>query len=113
MGYVDRCLPTIPESELIEAYGIVDDYRDEFDALPSPEKETTAQWSERFHAFCRTKLESLGNSDNAPNLIEGYEYQSNGSGTGIVNVVITPDGRIHPSHITIRHKEGNGVKATA
>ncbi len=82
---------TIPESELVEAYGIVDDYRAEFDALPSPEGESTAAWCERFYAWCRIKLEELDEAardgrGEFPELIEGYEYQSNASGTGIVSM---------------------------
>jgi hypothetical protein len=86
--------PTIPEDELIEAYGIVDD--DELLAEyekangPCPEYwrgEAWKAWHDGYKAACRKRLQELGEDrDNPPELIEGYEYQDNASGTGIVDV---------------------------
>lgn len=89
-------MPTIPESELIEAYGIVDDYRDEYTAAHGPvppyyERSAWDAWHDAFHAACNVRLRELGDKANEtggdyPELIEGYEMQSNCSGTGIVSI---------------------------
>lgn len=86
--------PTIPESELPEAYGIEDDYRARFeedDPCPRWGDPTWDAWHVRFHAACVARLRELGDKAHDgigeyPELIEGYEYQSNSSGTGIVSM---------------------------
>lgn len=82
--------PTIDEAELPEAYGVDDLIRDEDHAAgrqspPWGAPEYAAWWA-NFQARCVARLHELGSSDNPPDLIEGYEYQSNTTGTGIVNV---------------------------
>ena len=86
---------TIPESELPEAYGVPDS--DEIDAWkeanPAPHyggSEWKA-WCEAMHAEEVRILRAWGDAAQAeerdyPELIEGYEMQSNCSGTGIVDV---------------------------
>ena len=78
---------TIPESELPEAYGLEDDFRREYqekDSAPQwHEKEAYAAWRARFDAACVAELRREGAEHE---LIEGYEYQSNFTGTGIVDV---------------------------
>jgi hypothetical protein len=67
----------------------VDDYRAEYEAAhPSPawHDQAYGAWHDAFKAACRERLQVLDDSDDAPELIEGYEYQSNASGTGIVDV---------------------------
>ena len=97
-AWVDE-LPTIPASELIEAYGIVDDYRDEYEKIdPAPawgpggagSPEWNA-WHARFAAACHVELQrrdaaAREGKNDYPELIEGYEMQSNCSGTGIVDM---------------------------
>jgi hypothetical protein len=86
-------MPTIPECELIEAYGIVDDYRDEYVAahpIPSGAGDAFHAWH-AFYVACNVRLRELGDKAQAggndyPELIEGYEMQSNCSGTGIVSM---------------------------
>lgn len=94
-AWVDQSA-TIPESELIEAYGIVDDYRDEYTAAHGPVPAWSDQpawraWHDAFYVACHARLKELGDKahdtgDNYPELIEGYEMQSNSSGTGIVSM---------------------------
>jgi len=71
---------TIPESEIPEAYG--------FDGWDSDGEKSETEYSpetaeERFKAA--VKKAEAGKRD-YPELVEGYEYQSNSSGTGIVSV---------------------------
>jgi hypothetical protein len=93
-AWIDEVKP-IPEDELIEAYGIVDDYREEYEKLnPQPntsEHEARDAWWTQFRAACVERLKTLSDAaretgNDYPELIEGYEYQSNSSGTGIVAV---------------------------
>lgn len=94
-AWVDE-LPTIPESELIEAYGIVDDYRDEYEKIDPPPAWGSTEWGAwraRFAEACEKELqrrgevaEETGGEIDYPQLIEGYEMQSNCSGTGIVDM---------------------------
>jgi len=94
-AWIDSC-PTIEESELPEAYGVPDSpeikawkeshpspppyssdgWRPWCDAMRAEEKRIFKAWSDDMHAGLREY----------PELSEGYEYQSNASGTGIVNV---------------------------
>jgi hypothetical protein len=88
-AWIDEC-ETIPESELPEAYGVPDS--DEFKAWrEANQKLTTLEWSAAYDAECARILRAWGDAADAgereyPELIEGYEYQSNASGTGIVDV---------------------------
>ena len=104
---------TIPEDELIEAYGITDDYREEFektDPCPNHWEPTWDAWHVRFKAACVARLKELGDKATAqqgeyPELVEGYEYQSNSSGTGIVDMGHYAWMReIHASHVSFRRK---------
>jgi hypothetical protein len=78
---------TIPESEVAEAYGLHDEFRVEYQKTdPAPawhEREAYDAWKARFDAACLVELRREGAEHE---LIEGYEYQSNASGTGIVDV---------------------------
>lgn len=112
-AWVDE-MPTIPEDELIEAYGIEDDYRETFEASdPCPkycEREAWDAWYVRFKAACRARLAELEDKarDGAgeyPELIEGYEMQSSASGTGIVDMGHYASMiEIDPDEITVRRK---------
>jgi hypothetical protein len=90
--------PTIPESELPEAYGI-DETAEMLawkDVNPSPRHcgagPEFQAWADRKNAEAIRILQAwdeaarAGERDDYPELIEGYEYQSNASGTGIVDV---------------------------
>jgi hypothetical protein len=88
--------PTIEESDLPDAYGI-----DETPEMASWEESHPAPfgagsdfsaWAELMHAEAMRILQAWdrdardGTRKDYPELIEGYEYQSNATGTGIVDV---------------------------
>lgn len=78
---------TIPEDKIAEAYGLHDEFREEYQkADPAPawhDRDAYTAWKARFDAACKAELSREGAEYE---LIEGYEYQSNFTGTGIVNV---------------------------
>lgn len=87
--------PTIPESELPEAYGVPDSPEIEVwkDANPSPHYVSPEwkTWRDALHTEELRILKAWGEAADGderpyPELIEGYEMQSNISGTGIVDV---------------------------
>lgn len=87
--------PTIAESELTEAYGVPDSEEIETwkEKNPAPPYYSGdwREWADRLHAEEKRILAVWGDAAHAgereyPELIEGYEYQSNASGTGIVDV---------------------------
>lgn len=88
--------PTIPEDELIEAYGIVDSYREEYEKThPYPntwQRYELTEWLKNYKIACRARLNELNEqgkeTGNYPELVEGYQYQNNASfaTTGIVSV---------------------------
>jgi hypothetical protein len=90
-AWINEC-ETIPESELPEAYG-VDDMPEmaawkEVNPYPrhcgaGPEFQA---WVERKNAEAMRILQARDAAGEYPELIEGYEMQSNCSGTGIVDV---------------------------
>jgi hypothetical protein len=88
--------PTIPESELTEAYGVPDSdeistWREKNPVPPYHEREAWSAWFDAKHVEEKRILTAWDDASRArerdyPGLIEGYEYQSNSSGTGIVDV---------------------------
>lgn len=91
-AWIDE-LPTIPESEIPEAYGMCDEFRDEYEKTdPCPPFRGGAvgegydAWQARFHAAAIKELREREDAGEEVRLEEGYEYQSNASGTGIVDV---------------------------
>lgn len=91
--WVDE-LPAIPEEELIEAYGpdsgeyrgksfydmAIEMYQKEQECLPRGNQ----SWDE-VRAIARRMLESyMVEGKRYPELVEGYEHQSNATGTGVV-----------------------------
>ncbi len=96
-AWVDA-MPTIPESELIEAYGPdsgehrgTSFYDLAFDeARENAPRCFTPEW-DAYHAAIRATAERMlkeygSEGQQYPDLIEGYEHQSNASGTGIVSM---------------------------
>ena len=99
-------LPPIAEDELIEAFGVVDrdDVREAYERGHGEcprwgDQEAWRVWHDGLKLAQTWWLANVGNdltnpldpdgpllSDDTLNLIEGYEYQSNATGTGIVNV---------------------------
>jgi len=88
-AWIDEC-ETIPESELPEAYGVPDS--DEMHMWRKSNGHLrNEEWSKAYDAECARILRAWGDAADAgereyPELIEGYEMQSNCSGTGIVDV---------------------------
>jgi hypothetical protein len=94
-AWVDESL-TISEEELTEAYGLPDS--PEIDAWkethPAPTFYRSNEWNawcEALHAEEVRVFKQWGEDADAhlrehPDLIEGYEYQSNSTGTGIVDM---------------------------
>jgi len=89
--------PTIPESELIEAYGTSEgSFLDQAHEAARGDNILygSPQWDEamsRIHDHARLLLsqaeeKARDGHGEYPDLIEGYEQQSNATGTGIVNV---------------------------
>ncbi len=90
-------LPTIPESELVEAYGPEGTPDGSFldmawdIARPNAPQHYEPTWDAfiaEIHANAKRMLESYTeeNPDKYPDLIKGYEMQSNCSGTGVVSM---------------------------
>lgn len=77
-------LPTIDEDELFEAYGF--ESKEEFDEAVEQAEKCGSDW---------------------PELIDGYTYQSNASGTGIVDTMYANVVEFDPKHseinLQIRH----------
>lgn len=83
--------PTIPRNKLIEAYGpegtpngsFLDMAHDEArgETVPFP----SAEWRVKIEAIHK-RAEEMLKACECPELIEGYAYQSNATGTGIVSV---------------------------
>lgn len=106
---------TIDESELPEAYGVTDGpfadaYRKEH-PLPSGAGDAFQAWHGAFTAACLAELRRSGAAADAgegdyPELVEGYEMQSNASGTGIVDVGHHAwMNEVDPADVTIERKE--------
>jgi hypothetical protein len=86
---------TIPESEVAEAYGVPDSDEikawQELNPFPGAFSESYGAWRDSKDAEEKRILKSWGDAAQAgereyPEVIEGYECQSNASGTGIVDV---------------------------
>lgn len=88
-AWIDEC-PTIPKDELPDAYGVSDSEEmaswQETNPAPPWGSPEYSGWIDRKHDAEKAILAAWGESDDPPDLIEGYEYQSNASGTGIVDV---------------------------
>jgi|HubBroStandDraft_2_1064218.scaffolds.fasta_scaffold82564_3 hypothetical protein len=88
-AWIDEC-ETIQESELPEAYGVPDS--GEMHAWRTANGHLCGEeWSKAYDAEGARILRAWADAADVgerehPDLIEGYEYQSNASGTGIVNV---------------------------
>lgn len=98
-AWIDSC-PTIPEKELVEAYGPADRCGGSFlDVAHAELSEINAPYGSeawyalvaKIHARAKELLdeaetEARDGGGNYPGLIEGYRMQDNCSGTGVVSV---------------------------
>ena len=94
-AWVDESL-TISEEELTEAYGLPDSpemeaWKETHPAPPYYQQEQWKAWCEALDLEEKRVFKQWGDDAQAglrdhPDLIEGYEYQSNSSGTGIVDI---------------------------
>ena len=76
---------TIPESELPDAYGAFDKFVEHMEKLGHENAYQLREFCTRYESdFFRIESERMQEAGDYWELIEGYEYQSNFTGTGIV-----------------------------
>jgi hypothetical protein len=94
-AFIDETEP-IPVSELAEAYGVPDSpemeaWKETHPAPPYYQQEQWKAWCEALDLEEKRVFKQWGDDADArlrehPDLIEGYQYQSNSTGTGIVEL---------------------------
>ncbi len=79
--------PTIDDSELPDAYGCFDKFVEHMEKLGHDNTQQLREFCSRYEIdFFGIKTDEMHTSGEYWELIEGYEYQPNYVGTGIVNV---------------------------